>query len=76
VFDEPDSLRLDRRPNRHLAFAQGPHLCLGAALARMEGQVAFDALARRYPALPDLDADGHLEWRPNPAFRGVRELRI
>ena len=36
VFPSPDELRLDRTPNRHLAFGYGPHFCLGATLARME----------------------------------------
>jgi cytochrome P450 len=48
VFDEPDEYRLDRGEFRHLAFGQGRHFCLGAGLARMEGQIALEALLDRY----------------------------
>lgn len=44
VFEAPDELRLDRRPNRHLAFGAGPHLCAGAGVARMEFAVTLEAL--------------------------------
>ncbi len=39
-FDQPDRLLLDRKPNKHLAFAGGPHLCVGFSLARLEGRIA------------------------------------
>lgn len=42
VFDDPDSLRLDRTPNRHVAFGHGPHTCIGAPLARMELSVVVE----------------------------------
>ncbi len=71
--DDPDVLRLDRQPNRHLAFVQGPHHCLGAALARLEGQVVFEALAARYHRLQPPDRP---QWRRNPAFRGLEALRL
>jgi len=51
VFDEPDSLRLDRSPNPHLAFGIGPHVCLGANLARLEVRVMFEELTRRFPEM-------------------------
>jgi cytochrome P450 len=52
VFDEPDRLRIDRHnANRHLSFSLGIHHCLGAALARLEGRIAFEALTRRYSRL-------------------------
>jgi cytochrome P450 len=44
VFEAPDELRLDRRPNKHLAFGAGPHLCAGAGVARMEFAVTLEAL--------------------------------
>lgn len=52
VFDQPDQLRIDRQgASRHLAFSQGIHHCLGAALARLEARLAFEELTRRYPDL-------------------------
>ncbi len=49
VFDRPDRLQLDRHPNRHLAFAAGPHACVGLSLARMEGRIAVSRFLERYP---------------------------
>lgn len=51
VFDAPDELRLDRAPNPHLAFSSGIHHCLGAALARLEAEIAIPAIVRHLPGL-------------------------
>ncbi len=49
AFDDPDVLNLKRKPNRHLAFAGGPHLCIGLNLARMEGKIAVGKFLRKFP---------------------------
>jgi len=49
AFDNPDALNLQRKPNRHLAFAGGPHSCIGLNLARMEGRIAIGKFLRRFP---------------------------
>ncbi|APE42919.1 cytochrome [Sulfitobacter alexandrii] len=49
VFDAPGTFDIARRPNRHLAFAGGPHVCVGLTLARMEGRIAIARFLRRYP---------------------------
>lgn len=68
VFADPDVLLIDR-PNsdKHLALAQGPHFCLGAALARMEGEIAFSKLIERFPNATLTDDD--------TAYRGSAMLR-
>lgn len=73
-FPEADQLDLSRAQNRHLAFGNGPHYCLGAALTRLEGQVAFAALLSRFPKLR-LDGD---PVRPQSAltFRGLSSLPV
>ena len=48
-FENPDKLKLNRRPNKHLAFAGGPHTCVGLSLARMEGRIAVGRFLDRFP---------------------------
>ena len=76
-FEDPDTLDLARDPNRHLAFGRGGvHHCLGAPLARMEGQIAISALLRRFPNL-HLDMDpGSLRWRRGIFLRGLQRLSL
>ena len=50
-FPDPDRLDITRAPNRHFAFGHGPHYCLGAALGRLEAQIALTALVERFPDL-------------------------
>lgn len=73
-FADPDQLDLARTDNRHLSFASGPHFCLGAQLARLEGRVAIGALMRRLPGLR-LDTDT-VQWRPNSRLRGLVSLPV
>jgi cytochrome P450 len=74
-FADPDRLDLGRPDNRHLAFGWGAHFCFGAPLARIEGQLAFAALLRRFPDLA-LVPDAPLVWRPNLALRGLETLHV
>lgn len=73
-FPDPDRLDLGRANNRHVSLGNGPHFCLGAPLARLEGEVAIGPLVRRLPALR-LDTDT-VEWRPKPALRGLERLPV
>ncbi len=76
VFDDPDRLVLDRDAHRHLGFGSGIHLCLGAPLARLEGQIAFAAIARAWPSL-ELDCDeSDLSWTPDFFLRGLNALPV
>lgn len=65
VFDAPDQVRLDRTPNRHLAFGHGVHKCPGAPLARLELTVALDELLARTRGL---DLDGEVTWLRWPLY--------
>ncbi len=73
-FADPDTLDLTRADNRHLAFGWGPHFCFGAAIARMEAQIAFPLLFRRL-VNPRLN-ESHLEWRQNAGLRGLTRLPL
>ena len=73
VFDDPDRLDLGRTPNPHLGFGTGIHACLGAALARLEADVALPALLTRWPRLR---LDGRPRWRPTFVLRGLARLPV
>lgn len=73
-FSDPDRLDIRRADNQHLSFAAGPHYCLGAALARVEGEIAFAALVQRFPNL-EL-ATETVTWRQNIVLRGVQSLPV
>ncbi|HEU4587401.1 MAG TPA: cytochrome P450 [Gemmatimonadales bacterium] len=73
-FPEPDRFDIRRENNRHLAFGYAAHFCFGAALARIEGQEAFTAIAERMPGLR-LEP-GPLTWRANSGLRGVTALPV
>jgi len=73
-FSDPDRFDITRDPNPHVAFGSGVHHCLGATLARVEGQEAFKALVQRFPAL-DLKARA-LEYQPSITFRSVKTLPV
>ena len=74
VFPEPDRFDITRAAGGHLAFAAGPHFCLGAPLARLEASIALTAFADRVTA-PDL-AGGGLTYKPNFNLRGPERLVV
>ncbi len=73
-FPEPDRLDLTRTENRHLAFGYGIHFCVGAPLARLEGEIALTALLRRFPALRL--ADGPIDYHGSLVFRALKRLDV
>ena len=75
-FAQPDTLDIGREPNRHLAFGFGIHFCLGAPLARLEAQIAFTSLFRRFPNLRLARPASAIRWRRSLLVRGPRELRV
>jgi cytochrome P450 len=77
-YAEPDELVLDRAESRHLAFGHGIHHCLGAPLARMEGQLAIGSLLRRFPSLRLGVPVNELHWGHGDGLvlRGLSELPI
>jgi cytochrome P450 len=73
-FPDPDRLDLTREDNRHVAFGWAGHFCFGAPLARIEGQIAFSTLLRRFPSLRL--ATPEVTWRPNLGLRGLTRLPV
>jgi cytochrome P450 len=73
AFDRAEEVDIGRQPNKHLAFATGIHVCLGAALARLEGRIAIGKLAARFPGIA---ANGSREILPLARFRGYVSLPV
>jgi cytochrome P450 len=74
VFPEPDRFDVARHPKDHLAFGYGSHYCLGAALARLEAKIVFEALVG---SLRELELEEErVDWLPSLVFRGPRSLRV
>jgi cytochrome P450 len=74
--EHPESLDLERRPNRHIAFGAGIHFCLGHQLARMEGKCALQALLERWPKLELATADSRIRWRTRAGFQAIERLPV
>ena len=72
VFENPDQFIIDRDPNPHLAFGFGIHFCLGAHLARLEGQIAAVAMANRFSSLEIVPQEGE----ESGALGGPKELHV
>src|SRR5262249_21186378 len=75
-FPSPDALDITRADNKHLAFGHGIHYCLGAPLARLEGEIALGTLLRRMPDLRLGVAPKALTWRPSLVLRGLATLPV
>ena len=73
-FPDPDRLDLGRADNRHIAFGWGIHFCLGAPLARVEGQIAIDTLVQRLPRLALVNDEP--EHRQSLTLRGLKALSV
>ncbi|GLZ39213.1 cytochrome P450 [Actinokineospora sp. NBRC 105648] len=74
VFSDPDRFDLRRGANHHLAFAAGPHFCIGSSLAKLETSIALSEFARRVQA-PELD-ESLLTYRPHVNLRGPERMFV
>ncbi|QYB06993.1 cytochrome P450 [Rhodococcus sp. USK10] len=72
-FADPEEFRIDRKPNRHLGVGIGIHVCIGAALARLETEIAFTKLLSRFP---NLRRAGEAEWNTSFELRGRTTLPV
>ncbi|KIF74787.1 cytochrome P450 [Streptomyces sp. 150FB] len=75
-FTGPDTLDLARRDNQHLGYGHGIHYCLGAPLARLEGQIALGTLLTRLPDVRLAQDPADLRWRGGLIMRGLRTLPV
>ncbi len=73
-FDRPEELDLRRSPNTPLSFGWGIHHCIGAALARLEGEIAFNALLARFDTIELSDEEP--QWRPGFTLRGLQSFPL
>lgn len=75
-FAHSERLDIRREKNRHIAFGMGAHFCLGAPLARLEGQIAINTLLRRLPNLQLAVPPKSLRWKTSPVVRGLESLPV
>lgn len=75
-FAEPDRLDITRPVGGHLAFGHGIHHCVGAPLARLEGEIAFGRLLDRFPTLEPAVGEDALQWRFSTAMHGLKTLPL
>jgi len=73
-FSNPDSFDITRNEGRHLGFGIGIHFCIGAPLVRLEAEIVFETILRRFPRI-SLVAET-LEWQEHPIFRGLKSLPV
>jgi cytochrome P450 len=74
AFADPQRFDISRRPNKHLTFAHGAHFCLGAPLARAQGQIAIQSVVQRFPDLQLVNE--RADWRDNAVLRGLMSLWV
>ncbi|MFK7828663.1 MAG: cytochrome P450 [Congregibacter sp.] len=74
AFEKPESFDIGRTPNQHLTFNYGPHFCMGAPLARLEGQIAIGEVVRRMPGLKL--AQKRYDYMDTMIMRGIREMPV
>ena len=75
-YAQADALDLERQNNRHLGFGMGVHYCVGAPLARMEGQIALNTLIQRLPNLRLAVPVAELRWTNTSVVRGLKHLPV
>jgi cytochrome P450 len=77
-FADAETLDIQRSDKRHIAFGQGIHFCLGAPLGRLEGQIAFETLLRRFPELRLAVEESELHWSHGDGLvlRGLKDLPV
>jgi cytochrome P450 len=73
-FSNPDRFDITRNEGRHLGFGVGIHFCIGAPLVRLEAEVVFETILRRFPKISL--ATETLEWQEHPIFRGLKSLPV
>lgn len=73
-FSNPDQFDITRNEGRHLGFGLGIHFCIGAPLVRLEAEIVFDTILRRFPVIRL--ATETLEWQEHPIFRGLKSLPV
>jgi cytochrome P450 len=76
VFSDPGDLDITRHPNPHLSFGHGPHVCIGAQLARVELQVALEAVLTRLPGLRIAVPESDLVWETETVMRGLAAFPV
>jgi cytochrome P450 enzyme len=74
VYPDPDRFDVHRKLSSTLVFGVGPHVCVGAALARLELEVAIGTLIERFPSMTLVDETPM--FRPNPQMRDMESLRV
>ena len=76
AFEDPLTLNLARRPNRHLSWGWGPHICLGMHLAKAECEIALRQILERWPGVEIAGDPATLKWSQRPGVRGLARMPL